>query len=108
MILTPTPPGWKYIWSHSSLSTYELCPYKFYRQRVVADIVEVPGAAADYGTAVHTALEAYVRHGEPLPVNTERYAPVAKTVRDMRGRKECHDDRPEGRRLPSAERLGPG
>ena len=60
-----------YTWSYSSLSLFQQCPRKYYRLRVLKDVVEPPQAHLDYGTAVHLAAEEYVRDAKPIP---EKYA----------------------------------
>lgn len=47
-------------WSYSTVSTYEECAYRIFINKV-KKIPEPSGAAADRGTAVHTAAEDYVQ-----------------------------------------------
>ena len=54
-------------WSYSSLELFKQCPYKYYRLRVVKDIVEPETEAMRYGTDVHKAAENFVRDGTPIP-----------------------------------------
>jgi len=57
----------KYTWSYSGISLFKQCPKKYYRLKVVKDVVEPPQDHLLYGTAVHLAAEEYVRDGTPIP-----------------------------------------
>lgn len=57
----------KYTWSYSGINLFKQCPQKYYRLKVVKDIVEPPQDHLLYGTAVHAAAEEYVRDGTPIP-----------------------------------------
>ena len=77
----------KYTWSYSSISLFQQCPQKYYRLKVVKDIVEPPQEHLLYGTAVHKAAEEYVRDGTPIP---EKYAfikPQIDALRKIKGTK---------------------
>ena len=79
----------KYTWSYSSISLFQQCPQKYYRMRVVKDIVEPPQEHLLYGTAVHKAAEEYVRDGTPIP---EKYAfiqPQLDALIKIKGDKHC-------------------
>lgn len=54
------------IHSFSSISMFENCPMRFYRQRVLRDVVDVGGPAANEGLAVHRALEERLKNKKPL------------------------------------------
>ena len=79
----------KYTWSYSSISLFQQCPRKYYRLRVLKDIVEPPQAHLDYGSAVHKAAEDYVCGGIDIP---EKYGFI-KTPLDalkiLPGEKYC-------------------
>jgi hypothetical protein len=57
----------KYNWSYSSLSLFKQCPHKYYRLRIVKDIVEPPAEHLNYGLEVHKAAEDYLGKGTPIP-----------------------------------------
>jgi len=57
----------KYTWSYSSINLFKQCPHKYYRLRVVKDIVEPPAEHLNYGLAVHKAAEDYLGKGTPIP-----------------------------------------
>lgn len=54
-------------WSYSSIKTFEQCPKKYFHLKVVKDVKDEPGEAAEYGTAVHLAAEEFIRDGKPIP-----------------------------------------
>jgi len=57
----------KYTWSYSSINLFKQCPHKYYRLRVVKDIVEPPAEHLNYGLEVHKAAEDYIGKGVPIP-----------------------------------------
>jgi len=78
-----------YTWSYSSMSTFQQCPRKYYRLRVVKDIKEPEAEHLIYGTEVHKAAEEYVRDGKPIP---EKYAfikPQVDALMQIEGTKHC-------------------
>ena len=79
----------KFTWSYSSLGLFQQCPRKYYRLRVVKDIVEPPTDAIMYGKEVHTAAEEYIRDGKPLPPQFKEFEPVLNMLRDTKGEKLC-------------------
>lgn len=54
-------------WSYSSLETFRTCPRMYYHKYIAKDVEEEPTDAQNYGTYVHTAFEARVADGIPLP-----------------------------------------
>lgn len=79
----------KYTWSYSSISLFQQCPRKYYRLRVLKDIVEPPQAHLDYGSAVHKVAEDYVCGGVDIP---EKYAfikPPLDSLKVLPGEKYC-------------------
>ena len=54
-------------WSYSSLDLYKTCPQKYYRLRVVKDIVEPESEAMRYGKELHKAAEDYIKLDTPIP-----------------------------------------
>jgi hypothetical protein len=81
----------KYNWSYSSLSLFKQCPHKYYRLRIVKDIVEPPTEHLSYGLEVHKAAEEYIRDGTSIP---EKYAfikPHLDKLKDLQGEKLCEE-----------------
>ena len=79
----------KYTWSYSSLSLFQQCPRKYYRLRVMKDIVDPPQAHLDYGSAVHKVAEDYVCGDIDIP---EKYGFVKTTLdllKILPGEKYC-------------------
>lgn len=71
----------KIVWSYSSLSLFQQCPHKFYRLRVVKDIVEPPTEHLTYGLEVHKAAEEYIRDGKPIP---EKFGFIEKSLEALK------------------------
>ena len=78
-----------YTWSYSSISLFQQCPRKYYRLRVLKDIVEPPAAHLDYGTAVHKAAEDYVCNDKSLDPKYAFMKPVLDGLKSLPGLKLC-------------------
>jgi len=78
-----------YTWSYSSISTFQQCPRKYYRLRVVKDIKEPEAEHLLYGTAVHKAAEEYVRDGTPIPEKYGFIKPQIDALMQIEGSKHC-------------------
>jgi hypothetical protein len=76
-------------WSYSSIKTFEQCPKKYFHLKVVKDVKDEPGEAADYGTAVHAAAEEYIRDGTPIPEKFAYMRPVVERLEKLPGEKHC-------------------
>jgi hypothetical protein len=74
-------------WSYSSIKTFDQCPKKYFHLKVVKDVKDEPGEAADYGTAVHEAAEHYVKHGIPIPNKFAYMKPVVESLAEIKGDK---------------------
>ena len=72
-------------WSYSGLKEYVNCPRQYYEVKVAKNFVKYPTEQMRYGTEVHSALENYVKHGEPLQKNYERYQPMLDALLDIDG-----------------------
>lgn len=70
---TPVPADFNITWSFSSLNSYQTCPRKWWAEKVAKTADNSPGAAAQWGLDVHTALEVGGRDGVPLPSNMVQY-----------------------------------
>lgn len=78
-----------YTWSYSSIDLFKQCPHKYYRMRVVKDIVEPPTEAIMYGKELHSAAEFYIRDGTPLPGKFEFIKPTLDRLLKIPGEKLC-------------------
>ena len=72
-------------WSYSSIKTFDQCPKKYYHLKVVKDVKDVPGEAADYGTAVHEAAELFIRDGTPIPEKFAFMRPIVEPLAARQG-----------------------
>jgi len=79
----------KYTWSYSSISLFQQCPRKYYRLRVLKDIVEPRQAHLDYGTAVHEAAENYVCKDKSLDPRYDFLRPTLDALKKLPGLKLC-------------------
>lgn len=74
-------------WSYSSIKTFDQCPKKYYHLKVVKDVKDTPGEAADYGTAVHEAAELFVKDGTPIPKKFGYMQPIVDSLNAIEGGK---------------------
>lgn len=79
----------KYTWSYSSISLFQQCPRKYYRLRVVKDIVEPPQQHLIYGTEVHQAAEDYVCNDKSLDPRYAFLKPTLDALKSLPGMKLC-------------------
>jgi len=78
-----------FVWSHSSLKTFQQCPKKYYHLKVAKDIVDTPHESAVYGSAVHLAAEEHVRDGKPVPKKYGYMEPILESLTKIEGEKHC-------------------
>lgn len=76
-------------WSYSSLKTFQQCPKKYYHLKVVKDIVDQGGEAANYGKLVHKSAEDYVRDGTPIPEKFKYMQSILDALIKIPGEKYC-------------------
>jgi O-succinylbenzoate synthase len=76
-------------WSYSSIKTFDQCPKKYFHLKVVKDVKDTPGEAADYGTAVHLAAEEYIRNGTPIPDKFAFMRPIVERLEQLPGEKHA-------------------
>ena len=74
-------------WSYSSLKDYLNCPKQYNEVRVLKRFKKEATEQMLYGTAVHKALEEFVRDGTPLPENYQQYEPLVGPLQILPGEK---------------------
>lgn len=74
-------------WSYSSIKTFEQCAKKYFHLKVVKDVKDEAGEAADYGTAVHEAAELFIKHGTPIPEKFAFMRPIVEPLAKKKGTK---------------------
>lgn len=75
-------------WSHSAVETFETCPHRYYVTKVTKEVKdEFKGPAADWGLAVHKAMERRIRMGSTLPSNMSQYEKLAVMLEGIPGHK---------------------
>ncbi len=77
------------VWSFSSLKTFQQCPRKYYRTKILKDIREPDTQATLYGKSVHTAAEEFIRDGTPIPPEYDYMRPLLENLRSIEGEKHC-------------------
>jgi RecB family exonuclease len=74
-------------WSYSSIKTFDQCPKKYFHLKVIKDVKDEPGEAADYGTAVHEAAELFITQGAPIPEKFAFMRPIVEPLARKQGTK---------------------
>jgi hypothetical protein len=74
-------------WSYSSIKTFDQCPKKYFHLKVVKDVKDTPGEAADYGTAVHESAELFIKDGTPIPAKFGYMKPIVESLAGIEGEK---------------------
>jgi hypothetical protein len=72
-------------WSYSSIKTFDQCAKKYFHLKVVKDVKDEPGEAADYGTAVHEAAELFITNGTPIPEKFAFMRPIVEPLAKKKG-----------------------
>jgi hypothetical protein len=76
--------------SYSSIKLYENCPYRYFRQRVVKDIVDAGGEASKHGERIHEYLEHRLKANSLLPQEIAHYEPLCSSVERISEGGELH------------------
>lgn len=88
--------------SYSSIKLYENCPLRYFRQRVVKDIVDEGGEASKHGERIHKFLEDRL-NGSDLPQEVATYEPLCLAVEKLAAGGELHVEK----ELVLTEELAP-
>jgi hypothetical protein len=75
--------------SYSSIKLFENCPLRYYRQRILKDVVDEGGEASKYGERVHSFLENRLK-GSELPKEATQYEPLCEMVERVAKGGELH------------------
>lgn len=76
-----------FAWSYSALTTYELCPKKYYHLNVAKDVKDEDSSWSADGKVIHDAMKKRVCDKIALPLNLRHYEKVAKKFADASGTK---------------------
>lgn len=63
-------------WSFSSLKTFKTCARQYKHKYILKDVTDDGNEATRYGSAVHEAIENFLKDGTPLPAAFLRYLPL--------------------------------
>jgi CRISPR/Cas system-associated exonuclease Cas4 (RecB family) len=74
-----------FTWSYSSLKEYITCPKQYQEVKVLKNYQKEMTEQILYGNQVHKALENYIKDGEPLAQNYQRFAPLMDTLKEIPG-----------------------
>ena len=77
---SPTADNMKLSHSYSSIKLYENCPYRYFRQRVLKDVVDEGGEASKHGERIHQYLEVRLKESAALPQEIANYEPLCASV----------------------------
>ena len=71
--------------SFSSLKDYINCPKQYQEVKVLKNYQKEMTQQILYGNQVHKALENYIKDGEPLAENYQRFAPLMDSLKEIPG-----------------------
>lgn len=74
-----------FTWSFSSLKDYINCPKQYQEVKVLKNYQKEMTQQILYGNEVHKALENYIKDGEPLAENYQRFAPLMDSLKEIPG-----------------------
>ena len=74
-----------FTWSFSSLKDYINCPKQYQEVKVLKNYQKEMTQQILYGNQVHKALENYIKDGEPLAENYQRFAPLMDVLKEIPG-----------------------
>lgn len=72
-------------WSFSALDAYELCPKKFYHEKIAKDFKQKSNEVQHYGIAAHKFFEDYLIKDTRLPLDLRHHQPVLDRFKSMSG-----------------------
>jgi len=76
--------------SYSAIKLYENCPYRYFRQRIVKDVMDEGGEASIYGERIHQHLELKLKGEAELPQEIAHYEPLCASVERLSRGGELH------------------
>ena len=68
--------------SYSSIKLYENCPLRYFRQRILKDVVDEGGEASKYGERIHAFLEKRLK-GAGIEQEVAQYEPLCQSVEKL-------------------------
>lgn len=74
-------------WSYSSVTAFETCPRRYFLTKVTKAVSDPPNEAALHGSAVHKAIEDYLKDDKGFPDKYAQYKPVVDKVKGSTGDK---------------------
>lgn len=76
-----------FAWSYSALTTYELCPKKYFHLYVAKDVKDADSSFSADGKIIHDAMKSRVIDGKTLPLNLRYLEPTAAKFANAPGEK---------------------
>lgn len=78
--------------SFSGIKDFKGCARRFHSVKVLKQYVSAETEATRYGKLVHSALELFVRDGDPLPDGLDKFQGVAEAVKAIPGDIYCEHE----------------
>lgn len=72
-------------WTYSQADSFMSCAYRYYRTKVLKDIIEPETEHTIWGKRVHTAFEDGLNEGKPLPEGMAQWQPLLDKVTALPG-----------------------
>lgn len=89
--------------SYSAIKLYENCPLRYYRQRIIKDVLDEGGEASKYGERIHEYLERRLKENTELPQEISNYEVLCNRVEQIANGGNLHIEK----ELVLTEKLTP-
>lgn len=79
-------------WSYSSLKNFEGCPQRYYQEKEIRAVHQLPNEHTSYGIALHEAVEDFFKKGTPIPAHFNSVQAVISALLLLPGEKHSELD----------------
>lgn len=73
-------------WSHSALTSFEICPKRYWHLNIKKDYVEPQSEHQIWGNEVHQAIARRLKSAEPFPLGMKQFEPLIAPLADLPGK----------------------
>lgn len=74
-----------FAWSYSALDSFELCPKKYWAEKIGRIVKEQRSSVGDYGAEMHKHFEKRLINGKQLPLDLRHHEPVMARLHNAPG-----------------------
>lgn len=74
-----------FVWSYSNLTAFELCPKKYFHEKIAKDVVMKTNDTQAYGIYAHKSFEDRMIKNKPLPMDLKHHEKTLVRLYDVPG-----------------------